>query len=151
MVNMLGGPGMNSRLNLSLREKHGLVYSIEAHYIPYTDTGLFAVFFGTEHKQLDKSISLVTRELDKFCQKQLTSKQLSEAKEQLKGQLAMAEENNQSLMMMMGRSTLDRGRVPSLAEVFFSIDEITSKKIITIAHEMFSPKSLSYLKMIPAT
>jgi predicted Zn-dependent peptidase len=151
MVNMLGGPGMNSRLNLSLREKHGLVYSIEAHYIPYTDTGLFAVFFGTEHKQLDKSISLVTRELDKFCQKQLTSKQLSEAKEQLKGQLAMAEENNQSLMMMMGRSTLDRGRVPSLEEVFFSIDEITSKKIITIAHEMFSPKSLSYLKMIPAT
>jgi predicted Zn-dependent peptidase len=151
MVNMIGGPGMNSRLNLSLREKYGLVYSIEAHYIPYTDTGMFAVFFGTEHKQLDKCISLVTKELDKFCQKQLTPKQLSEAKEQLKGQLAMAEENNLNLMMMMGRSTLDRGRVPSIEEVFTQIDEITSKKIMSIAHEMFSPDSLSYLKMIPAT
>ena len=151
MVNMLGGPGMNSRLNLSLREKFGLVYSIEAHYIPYTDTGLFAVFFGTEPKQLEKCVSLVTKEFDKLCQKQLTSKQLSEAKEQLKGQLAMAEENNLSLMMMMGRSTLDRGRVPSLEEIFKQIDEITSKKLLAIAQQMFSPDSLSFLKMIPAT
>lgn len=151
MVNMLGGPGMNSRLNLSLREKYGFVYSIEAHSIPYTDTGMFAVFFGTEPKQLDKCIALVTRELDKFCQKQLTPKQLAEAKEQLKGQLAMAEENNLSLMMMMGRSMLDRGRVPSIEEIFNKIDDITSKKLLTIAHEMFLPQSLSYLKMIPAT
>jgi predicted Zn-dependent peptidase len=151
LVNMLGGPGMNSRLNLSLREKYGFVYSIEAHYIPYTDTGLFAVFFGTEPKQLDKCISLVTKEFDKFCQKQLTPKQLSEAKEQLKGQLAMSEENNLSLMMMMGRSTLDRGRVPSIEEIFKNIDGITSKILLTIAHEMFSPDSLSYLKMIPTT
>ena len=150
MVNMLGGPGMNSRLNLSLRERHGYVYSIEAHYIPYTDTGMFAVFFGTEYRKLEKSISLVMQELDKFCQKQLTTKQLLEAKEQLKGQLAMAEENNLSLMMMMGRSTLDRGQVPSIEEVFEQIDEITSKKIMTIAHEMFSPTSLSCLKMIPS-
>lgn len=149
LVNMLGGPGMNSRLNLALREKYGFVYSIDAHYIPYTDTGMFAVFFGTEPRQLDRCISLVKKELDRFCQKPLTARQLASAKEQIKGQLAMAEENNLSLMLMMGRSVLDLGRVPSLEEIYYQIDETNSTKIRDISQEIFDEKKLSYLIMEP--
>jgi predicted Zn-dependent peptidase len=149
LVNMLGGPGMNSRLNLSLREKYGFVYSIDAHYISYTDTGMFAVFFGTDPKQLDKAIKLVHQELNKFCEKPLTTKQLLAGKEQIKGQLAMTEENNLSHMMMMGRSILNRGSVPTLEEIFQTIDETSAHKLQVIAQEMFDPAKLSYLKMIP--
>jgi predicted Zn-dependent peptidase len=149
LVNMLGGPGMNSRLNLALREKYGFVYSIDAHYIPYTDTGMFAVFFGTEPKQLNRCISLVKKELNRFCDKPLTRRQLASAKEQIKGQLAMAEENNLSLMLSMGRSVLDIGRVPSLEEIYYQIDEINAFKLRDIAQEMFDESKMSYLIMEP--
>jgi predicted Zn-dependent peptidase len=149
LVNMLGGPGMNSRLNLALREKYGFVYSIDAHYIPYTDTGMFAVFFGTEPKQLDRCISLVKKELYRFCEKPLTKRQLASGKEQIKGQLAMAEENNLSLMLTMGRSVLDIGRVPSLEEIYHQIDEIDPLKMRDIAEEMFDERKMSYLIMQP--
>lgn len=149
LANMLGGPGMNSRLNLALREKYGFVYSIDAHYIPYTDTGMFAVFFGTEPRQLDRCISLVKKELNRFCEKPLTRRQLDSAKEQIKGQLAMAEENNLSLMLMMGRSVLDLGRVPTLEEIYYQIDETDSLKLRDIAQEIFDEKTLSYLIMEP--
>lgn len=149
LVNILGGPGMNSRLNLSLREKHGLVYSIDAHYIPYSDTGMLAVFFGTEPRQLDKGINLVKKELTKFCDTPLSKKQLASAKEQIKGQLAMAEENNLSLMLMMGRSVFLYGRVPKLEEIFDKIDNTDSLMLQNVAQEIFAPESLSYLTMIP--
>jgi len=149
LVNMLGGPGMNSRLNLALREKHGYVYSIDAHYLSYTDTGMFSVFFGTEPRQLDRCIALVRNELDKLCEKELTPRQLKAAKEQIKGQMAIAEENNLNLMMMMGRTTLDMGRVPSLEEIFEIIDRIEASHLLSLAQEMFDEKGLSYLKIIP--
>ncbi len=149
LVNILGGPGMNSRLNLSLREKYGFVYSVDAHYVSYTDTGMFAVYFGTELKQLDKCINLVKKELVKFCDERLSPRQLASAKEQIKGQLAMSEENNLNHMMMMGRSILNRGYVPSLDEIFGLIEQTDSKKIQSMAREMFNPAQLSYLKMVP--
>jgi len=149
LVNILGGPGMNSRLNLALREKYGFVYSIDAHYIPYTDTGMFAVFFGTEPKQLDKCIALVKKELQRFCDAPLTSRQLASAKEQIKGQLAMAEENNLSLMLMIGRSVLDLGKVPTLDEIYSTIDETTSQKLKKVAVDIFDERELSYLIMEP--
>lgn len=149
LVNMLGGPGMNSRLNMVLREKHGYVYSIDAHYVPFSDTGMFAVFFGTKPSKLDRCLELVQRELDKFCEKPLTARQLNAAKEQFKGQLAMGEENNHSLMFMMGRYMLDLNRVPSLEEIFNVIDDISSKDISRVACEMFDAKELSYLTMVP--
>lgn len=149
LVNMLGGPGMNSRLNLVLRERHGFVYSIDAHYIPYTDTGMFAVFFGTEPRQLDRCLSLVRKELNRFCDQPLTKRQLASAKEQLKGQLAMAEENNLGLMLSMGRSVLDLGRVPSLEEIYHQIDEISALELRDIAQEIFDDSKMSYLIMKP--
>jgi predicted Zn-dependent peptidase len=150
LVNILGGPGMNSRLNLSLREKYGFVYSVDAHYVPYSDTGMFAVFFGTEPKQLDKCVKLVRKELDKFMDKQLTPRQLSSAKEQIKGQLAMSEENNLSLMLMMARTVLLYNRVPMLEEIFDLIDQTTAPKLQRIAGEIFNEKQLTYLTMIPS-
>lgn len=149
LVNILGGPGMNSRLNLSLREKHGLVYAVDAHYIPYSDTGMFAVFFGTEPKQLDKGIALVKRELEKFCEKPLSRNQLASSKEQIKGQLAMAEENNLNQMLMMGRSVFLYDRVPKLEEIFDKIDNTNALMLQDVAQEIFAPDALSYLMMVP--
>ncbi len=142
---------MNSRLNLSLREKYGFVYSVDAHYIPYSDTGMFAVFFGTEPKQLDRCIKLVRKELDRFCDKPLSARQLSAAKEQIKGQMAMAEENNLSLMLMMGRSVFLYNRVPTLEDIFEKIDRTDAKQINRIAEDIFDEKKLTYLTMIPTT
>lgn len=150
LVNMLGGPGMNSRLNISLREKYGFVYSVDAHYVSYTDTGMFVIYFGTEMKQLDRCISLVKKELVKLCDEKLSPRQLAAAKEQIKGQLAMSEENNLNQMMMMGRSVLNRGYVPSLDEIFGLIQNTSSANIRQMANEMFDPEMLSYLKMVPS-
>jgi predicted Zn-dependent peptidase len=149
LVNMLGGSGLNSRLNLSLRERYGYVYSIDAHYIPYSDTGLLAVFFGTEPKQVERCLNLVKKEMQRFRDKRLTPRQLNEAKEQIKGQMAMAEENNNSIMMMMGRSVLDYNRVPSLEEVFEKLENVTAAKIQRVANDMFNEKLLSQLIITP--
>ncbi|MBL6447362.1 insulinase family protein [Fulvivirga sp. 29W222] len=149
LVNILGGPGMNSRLNLALREKHGFVYSIDASYQAYTDTGLFGIFFGTEPKQLNRSVRLVKKELQKLKEKPLGVKQLHTAKEQLMGQLAMAEENNISLMLMMGKSILDRNKIESLDEIFNKIKNTTAKELQDLANEMFDEAQMSQLIFLP--
>ncbi|MBL0740894.1 M16 family metallopeptidase [Chryseolinea lacunae] len=149
LTNILGGPGMNSRLNLSVREKHGLVYSIDAQYLAYADTGMFAIYFGTEPKQAKKCMQLVHREMDKLCTKKLTARELASAKEQIKGQLAMSEENNLGLMIMMGRAVIDLDRVPPLQEVFDKIDAVDALTLQTVSQETFDPDQLSYLIMEP--
>jgi len=149
LVNLLGGPGMNSRFNLSLREKYGFVYSIEGNYTPYLDTGFMGIFFGTEHKQLAKSISLINRELKKIREVPLSTIQLRQTKVQLMGQLAMSEESNMSFMLMMAKSLLDTGKVDTLAEIFAEIEEITSKQLRDIAQEMFNEQNFSYLTFLP--
>ncbi|AYB35562.1 M16 family metallopeptidase [Chryseolinea soli] len=149
MTNILGGPGMNSRLNLSVREKHGLVYSIDAQYLAYADTGMFAIYFGTEPKQAKKCLTLVRREMDKLCDKKLSARELASAKEQIKGQLAMSEENNLGLMIMMGRAVIDLDRVPPLQETFDKIEAVDALTLQTVAQETFDPRHLSYLTMEP--
>lgn len=149
LCNILGGPGMNSRLNMALREKHGFVYNIDASYTPYSDTGLFAIFFATENRQLKKSISLVKKELASLMKKPLGVRQLQIAKEQLMGQLAMAEENNLSLMLMMGKSILDLEKIDTLDEIFESIRNISSKQLMEISREMFPEDKLSILTYLP--
>jgi predicted Zn-dependent peptidase len=110
---------------------------------------MFAVFFGTEPRQLERCIALVKKELYRFCEKPLTSRQLASAKEQVKGQLAMSEENNLSLMLMMGRSVLDLGMVPTLDEIYYTIDKTTSSTLLKIAREIFDESTLSLLVMEP--
>jgi predicted Zn-dependent peptidase len=149
LVNFIGGPGMNSRLNLALREKYGFVYSIDAQYTAYSDTGMFAIYFGTETRQLDKCIRLIKQELIRCVDKPLSARQMIEAKEQIKGQMAMAEENNLSLMLMMGRSVLELGRVPTLDEVFSKVQDLDALRVMAVAEDIFDVDKLSCLKMLP--
>ena len=149
LVNLLGGPGMNSRLNLALREKHGLVYAIDANYTPYLDTGLFSIFFGTDPKNVKRSISLVHREMKNLREKPLGTMQLHRTKEQLIGQLAMAEENNMNLMLMMGKSLLDLGQIRTLEEIIQEVRTITSSQLQGLAQDMFQPDQFSSLIFLP--
>lgn len=149
LVNILGGNGMNSRLNWALREKRGFVYSIGANYYPFSDTGLFMISFGTDPLQLNKSLDLVFKELKKLSDRALGVKQLRAAKEQLLGQLAMAEENNLNYMTMMARSTLDRGRVIAIEETYDKIAKTTAGTLLDLAREMFNDRHFSILKMEP--
>lgn len=149
LTNILGGSGLNSRLNLSLREKYGFVYSIGAHFVPFTDTGLFVISFGTEPAQLERSIRMVKAELRKLCDGKLGVRQLASAKEQILGQVAMAEESNISFMMMMGRSLLDLNRISPLEEIFTGIQDTTADQLRDMAVMMFDEHHLSTLRMEP--
>jgi len=147
LTNILGGGGMNSRLNLALREKYGFVYSIGAQFVPFTDTGLFVISFGTEPSQLSRSIALVMQELRKLRDDKLGTKQLASSKEQILGQIAMAEENNAGFMMMMARSLLDQNRIISLEEIFDKVKNTTASDLQRLANDMFNEEQLSVLRM----
>ncbi|MFM8911787.1 MAG: M16 family metallopeptidase, partial [Flammeovirgaceae bacterium] len=149
LTSILGGAGMNSRLNLALREKHGFVYSIGSQFIPFTDTGIFVTSFGTDPSQLKRSVELVKAELQRLCDERLGIKQLANAKEQLLGQIAMAEESNISFMMMMARNLLDLGRVITFEEIQNRISGTTAIKLQELAQEMFDVDQLSYFMMLP--
>jgi len=148
-VNLLGGPAMNSRLNMSLREKHGYVYSIEANYSAFHDTGLFSIFFGTEKNQLNRSVNIVLKELSKLTDKPLCTLQLHKIKEQYIGQMAMAEENNMSLMLMLGKSLLIHNRIESFDEVVKKIRDISATDLQDAATRVFDPFKLSFLFYLP--
>lgn len=150
LTNILGGPANTSRLNMALREKKGFVYNVDASYTPYTDTGLFSISFATEAGQLKKSVKLVEQEFRKLIEKPLGTQQLHAAQEQLIGQLAMAEENNASLMLMMGKSILDMERIESLEEMFQKIRQITAAELQGLASELLQPQVFSSLTLSPA-
>ena len=147
--NIIGGQGMNSKLNLSLREKHGFVYSIGSSFSPFSDTGIFAISFGTDPSQMNKAIGLVKKEMQKMADDPMGTRQLAIAKEQFMGQVAMAEENNGGFMMMMARSILDLGKVPSLDQLFLNVKQTTAREIQQLAVEMFDEKMMSLLIMEP--
>lgn len=149
LINILGGPGMNSRLNLALREKHGFVYAVDASYHGYTDTGLFGIFFATDPSQLNRSVRLVQKELKKLRDVPLGRVQLQTAKQQLKGQLAMAEENNAGLMLMMAKSMLDLERIDPIEQIFAEINEIRATDLAEIANEIFATSRMSELIFLP--
>lgn len=147
--NMLGGPAMNSRLNISLREKKGFVYSVESNYTAYSDTGLFSIFFGTRPERLNKTIDLTFKELRDLKERKLGVNQLSRAKEQLMGQLMILEENYAHQMLKMGKNILDFQEIQDLELKINKIKSITSSEILEVANEMFDEDQLSTLKYIP--
>ncbi len=149
LVNLLGGPGMNSRLNLSVRERHALVYSIDATFNPYIDTGFWGIYFGTEPKQVKKAMSLIHQELKKLREVTLTQTQLFNNQQQLIGQLAMAEEGNMNFMLMMAKSLLDLERIDSLDELFVQMQKVTALDIRDLANEMFQEDEISSLTFMP--
>ena len=143
--NILGGQGMNSRLNLSLREKRGYAYNVESVYNPYTDTGLVTIYFGTDSKNLNKSIALIHSEIDRLRRQPLGTLQLSRAKNQIKGYLARAYENHESLMLSLGKSLLIFDRIDSIDETFRKIDAVTGSELMETADGIFNKSSLSTL------
>jgi len=147
--NLLGGPGMNSRLNLGLREKYGWVYSVDSNFTTYTDTGLFSIYFGSDPKYLDRCAAVIYKEMKKLSSEALTPTQLAAAKEQIKGQLAMSEENNMSLMLLFAKSILDLNEIESLPSIFQKIDAITSSELLDMAKDMFNPELFSTLTYVP--
>ncbi len=149
LINILGGPALNSRLNLSLREKHGLVYNIDASLNTYTDTGHLNIAFSTETSQIAKSQNLIFKELKKLREDKLGIKQLHMAKEQLMGQIAIADENNVSFMLMMGRSLIDSDRIESLNEVFEKIKNIDSEELRALANKYLGEDKFSILTFLP--
>lgn len=149
LVNLLGGPGMNSRLNLNLREKNGLVYSIDASYTPFLDTGFLGIYFGTDAKKVEKAKTLIMQELKRLRDQPLTTLQLHQTKEQLVGQLAMAEESNNSFMLMMAKSLLDINRVEALNDIFNDIKSVTAGQLQELAQEAFTEDQFSSLTFVP--
>ena len=149
MINILGGPAMNSRLNLALREKRGYVYSVDANFSAFHDVGLMSIFFGTEKKQLYRSVDVVLKEMKKLVQNPLGVNQLHKAKEQYIGQMAMAEENNISLMLMLGKSLLIHDYIESFEEITKKIRNISSRDLFEIANENFDENKLSFLYFVP--
>ena len=148
--NILGGPSMNSRLNLTLREKYGYVYSVESHYQTYSDTGFIGVYFATEQNKANRARKSVLNEMEKLRNKKLGTMQLHMAKEQAIGQMAMSEENYAALMLVFGKNLLDKGKIDSLDTIFGIMRETTAEELIDIANEVFDPNQLSFLNYIPA-
>jgi predicted Zn-dependent peptidase len=140
--NMLGGPGMNSRLNISLREKHGLVYQTDSSVTSYTDTGVFSIYFGSEKRRLEKCISLVSKEMKRLCDSKLTTSQLDAAKKQLKGQLGVSAENKENIFLNMGKSFLHYNRYDALSDVYAEIDALSSGQLWDIGNEIFDEKGI---------
>ena len=136
--NILGGPGMNSRLNVSLREKRGLVYNVEANLSSYTDTGIFSIYFGCDARQVDHCIELTRKELQKLCEKPMNDMQLRAAKKQIIGQLGVAGDNFENTALDMGKLFLHYGRYEKLDTVVKRIDSLTTKELWEVSNELFS-------------
>lgn len=143
--NIIGGPGMNNRLNVSLREHNGLVYSVESNITSYTDTGLFSIYFGTDPKNKEKAIRLVHREIEKLHETKLTEKQLTAAKKQALGQLGVSIDNREGLFLNMGKSFLHYNFFASMEEMFNQINDITAEGILDIAQTVLAPDKLFML------
>jgi predicted Zn-dependent peptidase len=147
--NLLGGTGMSSRLNLEIREKYGIAYTIESNYTPMSDSGIFSIYFGTDTEKTEKAIKLLEKELKKLRDQKLGPVQLQQAKHKFIGQIALGEENRMGLIISMSKSLLDFNRVDSLEEVFAKINQVTATQLLEIANEMFEPTQLSSLIFNP--
>jgi len=143
--NILGGQGLNSRLNLSLREKNGLAYNVESSYNPYNDTGIFSIYFGTDSQYLNKSVAIAMGELTKLRTSKMGTIQLSKAKNQIKGYLARGYENHESLMLSLGKSLLIFNKIDTIEDICKKIDEVTASELLETANDIFEPSKLSTL------
>lgn len=147
--NILGGPGMNSRLNMAVREKHGFCYNIESHYQPYSDSGIFSIYFGTEPGYVDKTKALIVKELKRLRDNKLGTLSLKRAKQQLAGQVAISFESNLNEMLAIGKSLLLFDRVDSLEEINIKIDAVTPSMLLETANDILDADRLSSLTFRP--
>ena len=145
LINILGGPALNSRLNLSVREKYGLAYSVEASYSSFVDTGFWQIYYGCEGKNIDRAKDLIYKELKIISSKELSVLQLKRAKDQFKGHLALGMDSNNGLMQGLGKSMLAFNQIDTIDEIHQEIDKITSSDLLRLANEYFQENSVSEL------
>ncbi len=143
--NMLGGPGMNAKLNLALREHNGLVYTVESTMVAYGDTGTWSIYFGCDEHDVKRCLRLVRKELDKFMQKPLSDAQLKAAKKQIKGQIGVACDNRENFALDFGKSFLHYGWEKNVDRLYEQVDEITAAQIQAVAQELFDKGRLTTL------
>ena len=143
--NMLGGPGMNAKLNLALREHNGLVYTVESTMVAYGDTGIWSIYFGCDEHDVKRCLRLVRKELDKFMQKPLSEAQLKAAKKQIKGQVGVACDNRENFALDFGKSFLHYGWEKNVDRLYEQVDEITAEQIQAVAKELFDKDRLTTL------
>ena len=145
LANYLGGPAMNCRLSLNIREKYGMAYHIEAGYSPYQDSGVFSVYFGTDRRHHDKVEALVDKELMLLCNTKLGVRQLHDAKTQLIGQIALSQDSGPAMMTGLAKSFLLYNKVQPLDDFFKSIEKISSDDLLRVANQFIKPDLLSRL------
>ena len=143
--NILGGPGMNARLNLALRERRGLVYTVESNMTTYSDIGTWAVYFGCDHEDVKRCLRLVQHELDRMAEHPLSERQLAAVKRQLKGQLAIASDNHEQFALDMAKVYLHEHKEHHISQLFQQIDAVTATQIQQIAQEFFNAEHLQTL------
>jgi predicted Zn-dependent peptidase len=142
LTNILGGPGMNSRLNVNLREKHGLVYTVDAEVVSYTDTGVFTIYFGCDSESKDQCLHLMQKELKRLRDKQLSGSQFAAAVKQWKGQLGISNENKENVALRLGKNFLHFDRYDSLPQTYQKIEGLTAEILLEIANEIYEEKQL---------
>ena len=143
--NILGGPGMNSRLNVSLRERNGLVYTVESNYTAYTDTGIWSVYFGCDPHDVERCRRLVLKELKRLTDAPLSPRELEAAKRQIKGQIGISYDNFESVALSMGKSYLHYNKVKDIGRLYAQLDALTPDDLYAVATELFVPDRLSLL------
>jgi len=143
--NIVGGPGMNSLLNLSLRERNGLVYSVESGFTAFSDTGILTIYLGSDPKNKEQCLRLVNKELRKLREEKISDIRFAKYKKQLIGQVTISSQNKENLALSMGKSFMHFNRIESIEEIKKRLDEITPKKLQDIANEIFEEKSLTSL------
>lgn len=146
--NLIGGPAMNSILNMEVRERLGYTYNIESNYSIYSDCGLFSIYLGTDQQYLDKTIAVVNKALKKLRENELSVRKLSQAKKQIIGQMALGRENNQALMLSYGKSLMVHNRISTLEEIIAKVESITAQEVLTIANEILNTNNFSHLAYI---
>jgi predicted Zn-dependent peptidase len=147
--NMLGGMGMGSILNLSIREKYGIAYTIESNYTIFSDTGLFSIYLGTDEEKVEKAKKLVFKELARMCDQPLSELKIKKAKQKFIGQIALTEENRMSMIISAAKNVMDYDRVILLDEVVEKIQVLTGTALLEIAQEVFDPKKMLSLSFVP--
>ncbi len=143
--NILGGPAMNNRLSLKIREKHGIAYHIDSTYAPFSDSGVFSIYLGTDKQNLEKSKGLIEKELKSFYDKKLSTRQMHDAKKQIVGQIALAQDSAGAMMFNLGKSLILFDRIDTLEDVFKKVETITAEDIVEAARQTLTPERLSSL------
>lgn len=143
--NMLGGPGMNSRLNLSLRERNGLVYTVESNLTAYSDTGIWSVYFGCDVSDVSRCRRLVQRELNRFIEAPVSDKVLEAAKRQIKGQIGVSTDQKEGLAIALGKNFLHYNKIRNIQNLYAKIEAITAEELQQVAQELFPTEHLTTL------